>query len=88
MPTDAKSPPRRFLLLRILFFLLSLPLLAWALYAYGSRLWAYLAALPTLEGIWFWLWTIPIVWASWAMARAVRRKRAKARTLAAEIKRR
>jgi hypothetical protein len=86
---DPEQPPRRrFLLLRILFFLLSLPLLSWALTQYGGRLWSYLQALPNLQGFWFWAWTIAIVWAAWSLWRGLRRKTQKAKQLAAEIKRR
>lgn len=85
---QAPPPRRRFLVLRILFFVLSLPLLAWALTQFGSRLWTYLEALPGLQGFWFWAWTIPVVWAAWALWRTLRRKKNKAKALAAEMQRR
>ncbi|MFM9940560.1 MAG: hypothetical protein ACKVP7_13840 [Hyphomicrobiaceae bacterium] len=88
MPTPPQPPRRRFLFLRVLFFLLSLPFLYWALTQYGTQMWRFAQSYSTLQGFWYWLATILIVWASWSLWRRIRRKAAKARQLVAELERR
>ena len=78
-------PRRRFLLLRSLFFLLSLPILYWVATQYGNRLWSYAQSYSALQGFWFWFWTALILVASVALYRRLRRQWAKGRMLAAEF---
>ncbi len=82
---QAPPPRRRFLVLRILFFMLSLPILYWIATQYGSRLWSYAQSYPALQGFWFWFWTALILFASIALYRRLRRKWIKGRRLIAEI---
>ncbi len=88
MPAPHAPSRRGFLLLRTLWFLLSLPLLYWVVTRYGTHIWSYAEAYPTRQGVWFWVWTVPIVVMSWSLWRYLRRKAARARQLAAEIERR
>ncbi|MFM2423527.1 MAG: hypothetical protein RL291_2057 [Pseudomonadota bacterium] len=81
------EPPkrRRFLTLRILFFLLSLPLAWWAATRYGATAWSYAQTYPRLTGFWFWFWTVLLLWGTWGIWRLLRRKAARARELAREL---
>jgi hypothetical protein len=85
---SAPKPPvrrRRFLVLRIALFLLSLPFVYWAVVQYGQRAWSYAQSYASLSGFWFWLWTLLFLWATWAIWRALQRKWERAKTLAAEV---
>lgn len=87
MPASGGPPNRRrrFLRLRIVLYVLSLPLVLWVMTRYGSSAWSYVQSYPRLMGIWFWLWTLIFAWATWGVWRLVRRKWARARALAAEV---
>lgn len=77
---------RRFLKLRIVFFLLSLPLAWWAVTRYGASALSYAQSYPTLTGFWFWFWTSVLVLGTWGLWRLFRRKWSRAKELAGEVK--
>ena len=84
---NAPDPPkrRRFLWLRILFFLLSLPFVWWAVTRYGSSATGYAQSYASLTGFWFWFWTLVFLFVTWSIWRLVKRKWARARELAGEV---
>lgn len=81
------DPPRRrrFLFLRILFFVLSLPLAWWAVTSYGDRATSFAKTYQGLTGFWFWFWTLLIMWATWGGWSLLKRKWARAKDLSAEL---
>ena len=89
MTTPAAPPSavkrRRFLMLRVLLFLASLPLLYWAIKSYGSSFWSYASSYAGLNGFWFWLATLLIVWGTWSVYRRLKAKWARAKELGAEL---
>ena len=87
MPVASEAPKRRmFLGLRILFFLLSLPFVWWAVTRYGSSAIGYAQTYANLNGFWLWFWTLVIVFATWSIWRLLKRKWARAKELAGEAR--
>lgn len=87
MPAPHEPSRRgRFLGLRIIFFLLSLPFVWWAVTQYGSRAAGYAQSYANLRGFWLWFWTLVILFATWSIWRLVRRKWARAKELAGEAR--
>jgi polyferredoxin len=81
------EPPRRgrFLWLRILFYVLSLPLVLWAVTSYGDRATNFAQSYPKLTGFGFWFWTVLFVWATWGVWSLMKRKWSRAKELSAEL---
>ncbi|HRD76170.1 MAG TPA: hypothetical protein PK264_09555 [Hyphomicrobiaceae bacterium] len=77
---------RRFLRLRIVFFLLSLPLAWWAVTRFGGSAAGYLRSYPSLTGPWFWFATFALAFGAWGIWRLVKRKWARAKELAGEAR--
>ena len=90
MTTPAAPSPSvkrgRFLMLRVLFFLASLPLLYWAIKSHGSSFWSYASSYAGLNGFWFWLATILIAWGTWSIYRRLKAKWARAKELGTELR--
>lgn len=87
MPATHEPPKRRrFLGLRVLFFLLSLPFVWWAVVRYGGSAAGYAQSYAKLTGFWLWFWTLVIIYATWSIWRLVKRKWTRAKELAGEAR--